>query len=341
MRLLIITQVVDAEDPALGFFVRWIQACAEHFERIEVICLKEGVHDFSSHIQIHSLGKEKGLFRLHRALIFFMHLVRLRNQYDAVFVHMNQEYVLLAGWYWYLRNKPVYLWRNHYAGSWMTDLASIFCKKIFCTSKYSYTAKYKKTVFMPVGVDIDRFQPDTHTTRKPNSVLFLARMSPSKRAEILLEALLLLSRAGTTFTVDFVGSPAERDTAYFEAFKEKSKLLGEKVTFSPAIPNTAAVDIYKTHELFVNTSPSGMLDKTIFEAIASGCIVLASSKDFAQIAGFSYYFETAPELAEHIKRIFNLDNETRTASAKTLYTKVVEAHSLPRLAKRLMEEMHT
>ena len=72
---------------------------------------------------------------------------------------MNQEYVLIAGWLWKLLGKRTYLWRNHYAGSWLTDVAAVFCTKVFCTSKHSYTVKYKKTVLMPVGVDTERFTP--------------------------------------------------------------------------------------------------------------------------------------------------------------------------------------
>lgn len=36
MKLLIVTQVVDTEDPALGFFVRWIEELARHHSLGEV-----------------------------------------------------------------------------------------------------------------------------------------------------------------------------------------------------------------------------------------------------------------------------------------------------------------
>jgi hypothetical protein len=42
MRLLIVTQAIDAEDPVLGFFVRWVEELAKKAEMVEVICLKEG-----------------------------------------------------------------------------------------------------------------------------------------------------------------------------------------------------------------------------------------------------------------------------------------------------------
>ena len=39
-KLLIVTQAVDTEEPALGFFVRWIEELAKRVESVEVICLK-------------------------------------------------------------------------------------------------------------------------------------------------------------------------------------------------------------------------------------------------------------------------------------------------------------
>lgn len=61
MKLLIITQTVNTEDPVLGFFVRWIEEFAKHAETVEVICLKEGSHAFlPSNVRVYSLGKKRG-----------------------------------------------------------------------------------------------------------------------------------------------------------------------------------------------------------------------------------------------------------------------------------------
>lgn len=336
MKLLIVTQVVDTEDPVLGFFVRWIEEFAKHAERIEIICLKEGKHNFPENVRVHSLGKEKGPPRLWRRAVYafrFLSLVwRLRNEYDAVFVHMNQEYVLISGWLWKLLGKRVYMWRNHYAGSWQTDLAAFFCTKVFCTSKHSYTAKYTKTVMMPVGVDTERFHPDERIVRKPHSILFLGRMSPSKRPEMLVDALAMLAQDGVEFTASLYGSPLPRDEAYYEGLKEKvrSLSLADRITFLPGVPNSQTPDLYRAHEIFVNTSPSGMLDKTMFEAAASGCRVLAASKDFAESAGEDSYFDSSSELA---KRLTSVLEETSVRPLTTL----VEGNSLVSLAERLID----
>src|SRR3989338_44123 len=60
MRILIVTQAVDSADSDLGFFHRWIEEFAKRFERVIVICLKEGQHRLPENVSVYSLGKESG-----------------------------------------------------------------------------------------------------------------------------------------------------------------------------------------------------------------------------------------------------------------------------------------
>ncbi len=349
MKLLIVTQTIDTEDPVLGFFHRWIEEFAKHVESIEVICLKEGKHTLPANVRVHSLGKTEssrqrrsevpgGVKAVGSRFIYAIRFIRLawrlRGTYDAVFVHMNQEYVLIAGWLWKLLGKRVYFWRNHYAGSWLTDIATTFCTKVFCTSKYSYTAKYKKTVIMPVGVDTERFQPNANVARVPHSILFLSRMSPSKRPEMLIDALALLAREGQTFTATLVGSPLPKDEVWYEGLKEKvrSLSLADRITFLPGVPNSETPDLYHAHEIFVNTSPSGMLDKTLFEAAASGSLVLASSEDFAIQAGPDSHFDSVTSLADRIRLALIGTISSRPPT-------FVERNSLSMLVERIRDDL--
>ncbi len=330
MKLLIVTQAVDTEHPVLGFFTRWIEELAKRVESVEVICLQEGKHAFPKNVRVYSLGKERGnASRVIYALRFLSLAWRLRHDYDAVFVHMNQEYVLIAGWLWKILGKRVYLWRNHYAGSRWTDIAAAFCTRVFCTSKRSYTARFKKTKLMPVGVDTERFHPGG--AHKHHSILFLARMAPSKRPDILLDALAMLAEEKVAFTATFVGSPSKADEPYYAGLKARATTLGfaDAISFKSAVPNHETPELYRSHEIFVNTSPSGMLDKTIFEAAACGCTVFAASADFAEFAGEDRHFDTATELAELL----------RGALGHSHGGVDVSAHSLTALAGALVKQM--
>lgn len=342
MRLLVVTQAVDRTNPVLGFFHRWLEELAKQYDALEVICLYEGEHDLPQNVRIHSLGKEHGERSKFAYGFTFIHLAfTLRSQYDSVFVHMNQEYLLVAGWLWKLLDKRMYLWRNHYAGSLLTDIASAFCTKVFCTSKYSYTAKYRKTVLMPVGVDTDRFYVNSQVERLPQSILFLGRISPSKHPDLLIEALGILKRESVTFTASIYGSALPQDAAYAAELERRTEELdlAEVVTFYPGIPNSKTPDIYRAHEVFVNASPSGMFDKTLFEAAASGCVVLTSSRDFAQLAGDRYWFAEgdATMLAASLGRTLHARSDTvQTVSSLAA---LANEHSLNQLVGRIKSEV--
>lgn len=340
-KLLIVTQEMDTKSPTLGFFPTWVSLLAPYYEHVEVICLKEGAHTLPGNVRVHSLGKERGsVLPIVYSVRFKWLAWKLRRDYDAVFVHMNQEYILIAGPMWKLLGKRIYMWRNHYAGSWLTDIAAAFCAKVFCTSKHSYTAKYKKTVLMPVGVDTSRFLIEASVVRVPRSILFLARIAPSKRAEMLIEALALLHKEGEAFQASIYGSPTVSDEDYYEGLKARVQELGltEHITFYPGPLSLESPAIYQAHEVFVNCSPSGMYDKTLFEAAACGCLVLASSEDFKKLNDDGSYFTNVIELSFALTKVLNLSvqqMEERTALLRT----VSRSNSLSSLCLSLSKHM--
>ena len=303
MKLLILTQVIDTEELALSFFHRWVEELATRFDSIIVICLKEGKHALPKNVQVYSLGKETGPSRLKYVINFYKYIWALRNSYDKVFVHMNEEYVLLGGWLWWLLRKPVMMWRNHHAGTIKTDIAMFFCAKIFCTSRFSYTVRSKKTMLMPVGVDTKRFSFDPHTVRIPHSILFLSGIWETKRPEMLIDALEIVHKKGVEFVAHIYGSPLPNGGAYYQGLKDRSANAGlsDVVAFHAGVPNEAARELFRSHEIFVNCSLSGMFDKAMFEAAACGCRVLAVSDDFASLANDpDTHFTTAEELADRL-----------------------------------------
>ena len=351
MRLLICTQAADQDDPALGFFHEWIAGLAKQFESVEVVCLKEGRHALPANVSVHSLGKsaqgrpasgwERFLFRMRYSFRFLHLIIHLRRAYDVVFVHQNEEYALLSGWLWRLLGKKVFMWRNHYAGSFSTAIAAAFCDTIFCTSVHSYTARYKKTVIMPIGVDTRLFS-SANAARAPGSILFLGRMAPSKRPDVLVEALGLLAAQKVPFTATLCGPVLAKDEPYLAALKKRAEALAlsDRLVFREGIPHAKTPALYISHEIFVNLSASGMYDKTLFEAAASGCLVVALSRDFTQNVDTRLVpeDESAQALAKTLKGILAMPAQERVVAGRSL-----EAHthtnSLDALTLRLADEM--
>lgn len=280
MRILVVTQKVDRKDPVLGFFHRWIEEFAKRYKFVTVVCLEMGEYHLPVNVKVLSLGKEEGKSRFKYILRFFKYIWQERKNYDAVFVHMNQEYVLLGWKFWKLWHKKIFLWRNHAKGNWMTKLAVLFSNKVFCTSPSSYAAKFKKTIIMPVGIDTDFFKPDPSVIRKTGSVLFLGRIAPVKKVLEFVDWL----KTENFETATIVGSALPKDLWYEKKVHERvwTNGLNSKVKFVAAVTQEEARKLYQSHETYVNFTPAGSMDKTIIEAAACGAKLHVRNPDLRE-----------------------------------------------------------
>lgn len=343
MRLLILTQTVDRKDSSLGYYHSWLLELAKNVERITVFALRTGEYDLPENVTVIHIRPWEYRARVRTAANVLWLAWRYRKMYDAVLVHMNQEYLLVAGWFFRLLGKRVYMWRNHYAGNILTDIAALFCDKIFYTSKSSYTAKYANSVQMPVGVDVGSCHIDEPIERRSRSVLFLGRFDTSKRPDLVVEALGVLAKDGIAFTATFVGGPKDSNSPFPKQVAERAKELkiADKVNFVGPVANTDTYRYYRSHSIYVNCGRSGMLDKSLFKAIACGCLPIFASADMTEIIGseFAYKDGDASALSEHLKEALAFSEAERSARVKELQTRAIDAHTLPVLARRLAEEI--
>jgi len=172
MKLLILTQTIDTADPVLGFFVRWVEEFSKHVKSVEVICLCEGKYSLPANVRVHSLGKEceehnaqheaarfarRLVLRAKYAFRFLSIVWRLRHSYDSVFVHMNPEYLVLAGWFWRLLGKHISLWYTHKKVDMKLRIAVLFVQVVFTASQESFRLKTKKLKIVGHGIDMVQF----------------------------------------------------------------------------------------------------------------------------------------------------------------------------------------
>ena len=331
MKLLITTQAVDQEDPVLGFFHGWLLEFAKHFERIDVICLKEGTHALPAHVFVHSLGKEKGVNYVRYVYRLFAYIWRLRMHYDVVFSHMNPHYIVLAGWLWALQGKRMYFWRNHARMNVMTRVAACFARRVFYTSPYACTRVFPHAVQMPVGIDTQFFTPQS-IEPVPDSILLLGRLSPVKRPEVYIATGALLPR----YTFDIYGDVPNGDHAYRSTLEASAT---HNVHFCGAISHYETPLVYARHALYVNLTPEGSMDKTVLEAAACGTLVLVSNTSFhGYVPEECLVSDGHPEkIAERIITLNSLTPEKRQEYIRALRESVVEHHSLQKLAQMLVK----
>ena len=337
-QLLIVTQAVDLDDPVLGFFHRWIEEFSKHSDTLSVICLKEGRHSLPANVSVYSLGKERGASRIKYIWNFYRYIWKLRNDYDAVFVHMNEEYVLLGGKLWRPMRKRVVLWRNHKKGSILTRLAGLFSHTVCYTSESAYVASFRNAVRMPIGIDTDLFKPDTGAD--PLSILFLGRLDPVKNADVFIKAINKLSDDGVELTADVYGDPTPGNEEYAHDVRKKAAIpaLKDRVRLHAGITHAQTPGIYRAHTIYVNLTPSGSFDKTIGEAMASGCIPVVANEALRGIVPDYLIVEPASieSVAAGIARALSLKDNERATLRTSARNYAVKAHSLQLLAGKLL-----
>ncbi len=250
----------------------------------------------------------------------------------------------MGGLFWKLANKRVFMWRNHYKGSVSPTSPPLFAQKSSARRSFPTRQSIKKRSPCRWASISSRSIRISRWSESPRSILFLARLDESKRSDLLISALGILARQNIPFTATIAGGPSDARSQYPERLRAQVEKegLAAQVRFVGAIPNTETFRQYRAHEIFVNCSRSGMLDKTMFKAVACGCLVATASRDFAAMVSdprFIFPEGDAPALAERLNRLLALSPAEKASALAQLEKKVLNEQSLPVLMSRLVREM--
>lgn len=340
MNLLVFTQKVNKNDQVLGFFHNWISKISQKVNFVYVICIEKGEIDLPKNVEVFELGKQYGINKINYIINFWKFLFKIKGKYQKVFVHMNQEYVLLGGLYWILKGIPVYMWRNHTDGSILTNIAVYFSKKVFCTSKFSYTARFAKTIIMPAGIDTDHYKQLDNVVRKKYSVVMVGRISPVKKIDLALNAVKILIERGVQMNFTILGPVIERDKDYFDSLKyfvDKNN-LSKIVTFLDGVSPGKLPQVYSGYEICLNLSPDGSFDKTIAESASCGAIPLVANKNLrGMLPDICITGDDKILIADSIEKILQAHEQVKIH--KDLESFVL-SQSLDNLVNKLIKEIY-
>ncbi|MDD5589707.1 MAG: glycosyltransferase [Candidatus Portnoybacteria bacterium] len=336
MKILVVTQKVDMEDDNLGFFHAWLLEFAEKFEKIIVICLEKGRHELPDNVEVFSLGKETASGKRTKYIFkFFRHIWRKKGDYDAVFVHMNPEYIVLAGWLWKLWGKKISLWYTHKKVTWKLRLAEKFADFVFTASPESCRISSSKIMVTGHGIDTEKFKPGLEKKDGKLKILTVGRISPSKGLDTLIEAASVLrDKEDNNFEILIAGAPIlKSDHGYLDNLREKITKLGlkESVKFVGPIPFSKIDDFYLAGDVFVNLSATGSIDKTVLEAMACGLPVLTSNEAFVNILESKYRFAQG-DYKELVEKVIALKDVEADISLREF---VVKNHNLRNLIEKI------
>lgn len=346
MRILILTQKVNTEDDVLGFFPRWVDEFSKQCTSVEVVCLEKGAYEAPQNVKVFSLGKESGAGRVAQMGTFYKIIFRERNNYDAVFVHMNPIYVVLGGFLWRMWGKKIALWYSHKNVDAKLRIAEKFVHVIFSTAKESFRVSTKKLVVVGHGIDTQAFSDESMEKNSVPIILHAGRITPIKNLSTLIDAVFELKKTWqSSFKVVLVGAPMNyADEEYKTSLVEKIDRydLRSVVEFAGSVPYPDMPSQYHRAAVSVNLAPTGGVDKAVLESMAAGTPVFVANEAFRGYFGslaerFMFKGGDAHELARKISLFFESSDQKEVA--KKLTDIVLEKAGIERLVRDILKAL--
>ncbi|OHA83045.1 MAG: hypothetical protein A2408_02585 [Candidatus Yonathbacteria bacterium RIFOXYC1_FULL_52_10] len=348
MRLLILTQAVDRNDPVLGFFHEWIKEFSRHTDEVIVGCLRVGEYELPQNVRVVSLGKERGVSRMGIVRNFYRLIVREQKHYDAVFVHMNPEYVVLGGIPWRLLRKRIVLWYTHKHVDLKLRVAEKFAHAVLTASDESLRLSTRKKYVMGHGINTEFFSPTSVAPPSaPFEIVTVGRISPAKDLETLIASVEMLVGDDLDVHTTIVGGAGTTDQERYERMiKERAAPLVAqgRLRFAGPVPHHQTLGTLQNAQVFVSMSKTGSLDKVILEAMAVGVPVVSCNDAAGAIfrddhPGLIFAPGDARGLAEALTSVIRMSASERRALGAHLRQIVVEHHTLSPLIMRIIHHL--
>ena len=345
MKLLITTQTIDKNDPILGFFHGWVEEFAKHFERVDVICLREGVHTLPDNVHVHSLGKENGenklkyLFRFYK----YFYILFFRVRVDYVLFHMGAIYNILAAPFFLIRKirKTKFFWWKTHGLLNLTGRIALTCvDEVVTAGSKSFNAKTNKVRSVGHAVDTDALlyseKVSEHTGLKTIAV---GRITPIKKNEIAVNVIAEYRRTvNDQISLDLYGPVT--DAAYKTKLDAEimRKHLETQVTFCGAKTQAEMWSVYSKYDVLIHPSYEAGFDKVVLEAMAAGVIPVTSIQSFEPVLGPLGLYAAPQDVAQYVEmlsRIRNMRDTERSELRKRLRKIVETEHSIGTLSERI------
>lgn len=348
VNLLVCTEAIDRNDPLLGFFHDWVQEFARHARRVHVICLGYGARNLPANVMEHSLGKEltrsrRGFRlwnRIRYSLRFLVHAWRLRHQYDTVLVHLSPEYILLAGAFWHVIGKRIGFWYNDKEASWLVRLAIKFSDVVFYSSENSFASRYPNARRIPMGVNTDIYV--SHERKAfPDTLLFLGRITPKKKLDIILAGFAKVREHLKGATFDVYGEARPGEEAHAAEVRSRFAELERSgaISYRGSVLHDKTPHVYASHDIFIHIGSMRGFNKTLYEAMAAGCLVISSEPELRELLHPKLFIEkgTPEAIRDAIQAAHSLTEEERERERAILRAYVQREHALSSVVPAMLE----
>jgi glycosyltransferase involved in cell wall biosynthesis len=337
--VIFVTQLLDPADPVLGFLVDLLRSVANRCDRLLVIANEVRAVPEDLDADVESLGKERGDGRLTRTLRYERLLMRLSRDrsFSGLFAHMSPIYACLASPVLRPRGMRVVLWFAHPADSWQLALAERLSSVVLTSLPGAYPRRTTKVIAVGQAVNTSRWH--LVPPLKPGPVLRVAalgRTSPVKGYPVVIRAVKRACDRGLRIRLRLVGPATTADEVrHREELTRLVEHLGleDTVEMLGGVPPHAVPEIVAEADVVVNATQAGSGDKTVFEAMASGRLVLVSNSAFADLLSdlpveLAFPNGDVEALAGRLTEVAAMSVHEREAAGRQLRERVLRGHSL-------------
>ena len=347
--VLFVTQVIDADDPVLGFVVRQVQALAALTEVVVVAGeVRSGAADLG--FEVRSLGKERGRSRLGRGIAYQRAVadVGRKAHQPVLFAHMCPTYVVWAAPVARLSATPTMLWFAHYADTPTLQRAERRADVLVTTLAGTFPRPGPKVRAIGQAIDTARFaysEPRPRVAVDPLLLVAVGRTSPMKNYPTMVRAVGRARAGGIDVRLRIVGAsttgPERAHRAEIEALIGDLGLVGA-VRIDDGIAHQRVPEVLSRADALVNGSKKGTADKTVFEAMSCGRPVIVSNPVFADLLDSSspsllFDEEDDAMLAGRISELASTPTSRVAEIGRDLRRRVEQDHSIHHWAQQVVE----
>lgn len=330
MKLVVVTQRVDPDDPALGATVPMLRALAERVDELVVLTLAAREAGLPANVRIKSIAARSQALRGVRLMAALV--PELGRGDVAVLAHMSPIYAVLAAPFVRARRAPLLLWFTHWRVSRLLHLAERCATTVLSVDRVSFPIRSRKLVPIGHGIDLDALPCVADRADGPLTLLALGRTSPAKGLDAIVDAAarvdgVALEIRGPSLT--------DEERAYRETLAAHARVLDP-------VPRSEIAGVYAQADVLVNNMREGALDKVVFEAAASCLPVLVASEGFEHlVAGIEpslrFAQDDVDELAARMRALVEIGVDARHRIGCELRERVKQAHSVDHWADSVVE----
>ena len=338
--LLMFNLAVDQEHVTLGFGLRWIEVLSRRYEHVDVVTMFAGRHQLPPNVRVWSVGRERGYSRCRRVFRFYSIVLRIMRErsISVVFTHMIPVFAVLFWPIARLTRRPNVLWYAHGATPPMLRLAHVLVDRVASSTPDGFRIPSKKTTFIGQGVDADVYRPVVRGLGKGLRILTVGRIAPSKRIDLLAEALAGWE-PGLDWQLTVVGAGTSDSERVYADGVRRAAHDNDRINFTGFKTAADIAALLGQSDVFVNLSSTGSLDKAIVEAMATGCLVISSNDAFRRMASEAGFAECIVEprpdaLRAKLSEVAAMSLAARSAIADR-QSQVARQHTLDGLIGRL------